>query len=417
MRPSFSLVAPLIWFALLAGCSPPEAIPPEPPKVGVLHPEQRELTDQEIFNGWLDASKTVEVRSRVRGHIQKVHFTDGQIIEKDKPLFDLDPRPFENDIARAKEKLKIFEAQRVAAEKEEERLKELLKIGGASKQQTEKAEADVKSLDAQIAGSKEEIKRAQLELEYSQIRADVGGRVSQARLTEGNLVNAGGSDPLLTTIVSIDPMRVYFNVDERSLLRYAKNLQGGGKKARTTAKTITEALTNIKDLEANFTFALDGEKEFTHPSKLVFGDNRIDPTTGTIVLYGTVDNPAGKFLPGARVRVRIPIGRPYSALLVPETAILADQDKRYVLIVDENPPSGDAKNVVRRRNVTLGALTDDGMRAIAPADPLDEGESTAAWWVVVDNLQRARLNYPVDPQKPQTAAKAQPEAKGTKSGE
>src|SRR6185436_1774045 len=97
-------------------------------------------------------------------------------------------------------------------------------------------------------------------------------------------------------------------------------------------------------LEANFMFALDGEKEFTHPGKLVFGDNRIDPTTGTIVLYGTVDNPGGKFLPGARVRVRIPIGKPYQALLVPETAILSDQDQRYVLIVDEKTPSGDAKN-------------------------------------------------------------------------
>jgi RND family efflux transporter MFP subunit len=385
----------------LAGCSPPEALPPEPPKVGVLHPEQRELTDQETFNGWLDASKTVEVRSRVRGHIKKVCFTDGQMVGKGDPLFDLDPRPFDNDIARAKEKLKIFEAQRVAAQKDEERLKELLKIGGASKQQTEKAEADVKSLDAQIASSKEEVRRAELDLEYSHVTADIAGRVSQARLTEGNLVNAGGSDPLLTTVVSIDPIRVYFNVDERSLLRYTKNLEDGGKKVRITAKTITEALTKIKDLEANFTFALDGEKEFTHSGKLVFGDNRIDPTTGTIVLYGTVDNPGGKFLPGARVRVRIPIGRPYQALLVPETAILADQDQRYVLVVDEKSPTGDAENAVRRRNVTLGTLTDDGMRAVTPADKLAAGEATADWWVIVDNLQRARVNYPVDPQKPQ----------------
>jgi RND family efflux transporter MFP subunit len=250
-----------------------------------------------------------------------------------------------------------------------------------------------------------------LDLEYSHIKAEIGGRVSQARLTEGNLVNAGGSDPLLTTIVSIDPTRVYFNVDERSLIRYAKNLSGGGKKLRTKAKTITEALTNIKDLEGNFTFALDGEKEFTHKGKLVFGDNRIDPTTGTMVLYGTVDGPGGAYLPGARVRVRIPIGKPYQALLVPETAVLADQDKRYVLIVDEKTPSEGAENAVRRRNVTLGTLTDDGMRSVTPADKLQEDESPAQWWVVVDNLQRARLNYPVDPQKPQSAATTQVVAK------
>src|SRR6185295_8618423 len=109
-----------------------------------------------------------------------------------------------------------------------------------------------------------------------------------------------------------------------------------------------------KDVEASFVFALDGEKEFTHAGKLVFGDNRIDPTTGTIILYGTADNPGGQFLAGARVRVRIPIGRPYEALLVPETAILADQDQRYVLTVDENEVAGGAKNTVHRKNVVLG---------------------------------------------------------------
>jgi multidrug efflux system membrane fusion protein len=406
-----AVVLPIVMAA--GGCSPPVAVPPDPPKVSVAHPEKRELADQETFNGWLDASQTLEVRSRVRGHIHKVHFTDGQMVEKNDALFDLDPQPFQTEIARAAEKQKIYEAQKVAAEKEEERLKGLLKIGGASKQQTEKAEADVKSLDAQISAAKEEVKRAKLDLDYSHIKADISGRVSQARLTEGNLVNAGGSDPLLTTIVSIDPIRVYFNVDERSLLRYTKNLQGDAKKVRIAAKTITEALTLMKDMEANFTFALDGEKEFTHPGKLFFGDNRIDPTTGTMVLYGTLDNAGGKFLPGARVRVRIPIGNPYSALLVPEIAILADQDKRYVLIVDENPQNTErksnpeAKNAVRRRNVTLGTLTDDGMRAIQPADKLAQGESPENWWVIVDNLQRARINYPVDPQKPEAKAKEQ----------
>jgi len=194
----------------------------------------------------------------------------------------------------------------------------------------------------------------------------------------------------LTTIVSITPMRVYFNLDERSLNFYARNLKAAG-------KNIEETVANLKKQDINFNFELEGEAGFTHTAHLTFIDNKIDPNTGTILLYGTVDNPSGFLQPGARVRVRLPTGKPYPALLVPDTAILADQDKRYVLIADD-------KNVVRRRNVTLGVLTDEGMRAIQPADTLAEGEGAKDWWVIVDNLQRVRLNYPLDPQKPAAEA-------------
>lgn len=375
-----------ILLLVLVGCSPePPAPAPEAPKVGVKHPEKRELTDQEIFNGWLDGSEKVEVRSRVRGHIHKVHFTDGQTVKKGQLLFELDPRPFEADLAVAKGKLKVYEAQKVAAEKDEVRLRELEKKGGASKAQVEKAEADVQSLEAQVLASKNEVERARLDLEdYSKIRAAIPGRVGKALLTEGNLVGAGGSDPLLTTIVQEDPIRVYFSIDERSLQRYARNRGVEG-------KSMKELLANLKSLKATFGFALDGEKTFARQGTLAFADNRIDPATGTLMFYGTADNKEGDLTPGARVRVSLPIGKPYLALLVPETAILADQDKRYVLIVDD-------KNTVRRRNITLGKLEADGMRAIQPADKLAEGEKPEAWWVIVDNLQRARLNYPVDPQ-------------------
>lgn len=376
----------LVIILSLIGCTsePPPPVP-EAAKVSVQHPEPRTLTDYEEFNGWMAPDQKVEVRARVRGHIKKIHFTDGQIVKKGALLFELDPRPFEADIGRDKDKLRVFEAQKIAADKEEARLKALEKKGGASTQQVEKAEADAKALDASISGAKNEIARAQLDLEYSRITADTDGRISKAELTEGNLVNAGGSDPLLTTIVSIDPIRLFFNVDERSLQRYAKNLGDTGRK-------LSDVLSALKDVKSEFTFALDGETEFTHKGTLSFGDNRIDPTTGTIQVYGLVDNKDGAFVPGARVRVRLPIGKSYQALLVPETAILADQDKRYVLIVDD-------KNTVRRRDVNLGRLTSDGLRAILPADKLTGDEKVENWWMIVDNLQRARINYPVDPQK------------------
>jgi RND family efflux transporter MFP subunit len=383
----------IVIFPLIVGCaSEPATIAPEAPKVTVMRPVQRELSDHEEFNGWMAADQTVEVRSRVRGHIHKVYFTDGAYVKKGDPLFELDPRPFQAEIGKARDNLRIFEAQKTAADKEEARLRLLETKGGASVQQVEKAEADALALAAQISGAQNEIDRTELELEYSRITADIAGRVGKAELGEGNLVNAGGSDPLLTTIVSVDPIRLYFNVDERSMLRYAKSVgEAGG--------NLSDLLAHLKDRQATFAFALDGEAGLTHEGRLTFGDNRVDPSTGTMQVYGLVPNANGMFVPGSRVRVRLTIGKPYTATLVPDTAILADQDKRYVLTVDD-------KQTARRRNVTLGAIADDGMRAVLPADKLAEGESAAEWRVIVDNLQRARLNYPVEAMAPDTSVAA-----------
>jgi RND family efflux transporter MFP subunit len=357
-----------------------------------MHPEQRELSDHEEFNGWMAPDKSVEVRARVKGHIKKIHFTDGAYVKKGDLLFELDPRPFEAEINRSKDSLKVYEAQKVAADKEEARLRALEKKGGAAVAQVEKAEADALALAAEISATKNEIRTKELDLEYSRITADTAGRVSKAAMSEGNLVNAGGSDPLLTTIVSVDPIQVNFNIDERSMLRYAKGIGARGGK-------LSDMLANLKDQKAKFTFALDGETGFQHSGELRFGDNRVDPSTGQIQMYGIVPNADGMFVPGSRVRVRLTIGKPYKSTLVPDTAILSDQDKRYVLIVDD-------KNTVRRRDVTLGAIADDGMRAILPANKLADGEKPADWKVIVDNLQRARINYPVDPHMPSAAVAA-----------
>jgi RND family efflux transporter MFP subunit len=351
-----------------------------------MQPQQRELSDYEEFNGWMGADKLVEVRSRVKGHINEIHFENGQYVKKGDLLFELDPRPFQAEIGKASDSLKVLQAQKVAADKEEARLRLLQTKGGASLQQVEKAEADALALAASISATRNEIDRVKLELEYSRITADIDGRVSKAEMSEGNLVNAGGSDPLLTTIVSVDPVRIYFNVDERSILRYAKSVGAKG-------GNLSDLLANMKDRQATFAFALDGETEFTHEGTLRFGDNRVDPSTGTMQVYGIVPNKEGMFVPGSRVRVRLTIGQAYQAVLVPDTSILADQDKRYVFIVD-------SEKTVRRRNVTLGALTDDGLRAVRPADKLADGEDIAQWQVIVDNLQRARLNYPVEVETP-----------------
>ena len=193
-----------------------------------MQPEQRELSDHEEFNGWMGADHTVEVRSRVKGHIKKIHFSNGQYVKAGDLLYELDPRPFQAEIGKAGDDLKVYEAQKVAADKEEARMRILQTKGGASVQQVEKAEADALALAAQISAAKNVITYAKLDLEYSRITADIDGRVGKSELSEGNLVNAGGSDPLLTTLVSVDPIRIYFNIDERSMQRYAKSIGAAG---------------------------------------------------------------------------------------------------------------------------------------------------------------------------------------------
>jgi RND family efflux transporter MFP subunit len=208
-------------FPWITGCSSAPAAGELPsPKVTVQHPESRELTDFDEFNGWTDASATVEVRARVRGHIDKVLFKDGDFVKQGDPLFELDPRPFQAEVDRTTEQLKIAEAQQHVAIIEEGRQRSLLEKKVAVQSEIDKAEAVRKTWDAQVASGKEEVARRELELSYSKVEAPIGGKIGRAIMTEGNLVNAGGSDPLLTTIVAIDPIQVYFPVDERTLLRY-----------------------------------------------------------------------------------------------------------------------------------------------------------------------------------------------------
>ena len=183
-----------------------------------------------------------------------------------------------------------LEAQKVAAEKELVRYTELVKTGAVSKQELEKVQADAESYDAQIAAKKEEVKQYELDLEFSRITAPIAGRISRAQLTEGNLVNAGGSDPLLTTIVATDPIYVYFSVDERSLQRYMK--------ARRSASGDQPPGT-LREQKVPFHFGLDSEEGYPHQGLLDFADNRVDPDTGTIQLRGVADNKQGS------IRVRI----------------------------------------------------------------------------------------------------------------
>ncbi|NLX57114.1 MAG: efflux RND transporter periplasmic adaptor subunit [Planctomycetaceae bacterium] len=383
LAPGKSTVALLLAALSLAiwvpGCrrSPAASATPLPPKVNVGQPTVRELTDEDEYNGFLESSSVVEVRSRVRGHIQKLHFQDGDNVVVGQLLFELDPRPFQVQVDQALAYGRALEAQKLAAEKDVARYQELIRSGAASKQELEKAQADAASYDAQISAKMEEVRQHQLDLEYSQIKAPITGRVSRAELTEGNLVNAGGSDPLLTTIVATDPMYVYFSVDERSLQRYMKARQ---------------ADQPVRQQKVPFRFALDSDEGFPREGVLDFADNRVDADTGTIQMRGVVENKEGLLVSGSRVRVRLPVSKPYSAVVVPDTAILSDQNRRYVLVVD-------SQNIVSRRDVTLGRLLADSMQVILPDDSGVPAVSPDEW-IIVQGLQRARINYEVERVEP-----------------
>jgi RND family efflux transporter MFP subunit len=363
----------------------PERVAPPPPRVSVAHPEIRNLVEYDEYNGWIDSTQTVDVRARVRGHIQKVDFTDGDLVKKDQLLFELDPRPFEADVGRATDQLHIYQAQLVAAQKEEARLKDLLSKGGSSQSNVDKAEADRLSLEAQVEGANHEIDRNKLNLEYASITAPIAGRIGRAMLTEGNLVSAGGSDPVLATIVSIDPVYVYFSVDERAMQRYMRQ--------RASAQSDEARSGDLKNSKLPFQFALETDSGFPNQGVLDFVNNQVDPQTGTVVVRGSVANSQGMFLPGSRVKIRVPLGAAKATTLVPDTAILSDQDKKYVLVVDD-------KNVVQRRDINTGRLLDDGMRVVLPGD--NGAAISPDERIIVLGIQSARINYPVEPVGPTT---------------
>jgi RND family efflux transporter MFP subunit len=376
----FSLAVVFPWI-LISGCSAPSEAQQLPtPKVTVERSQQRELVDHDEYNGWAEASATVDVRSRVRGHVVAVKFVDGSFVDVDQPLFELDPRPFQAELDRASEQVKIAQAQQYAAERDELRVRDLLTRNAATQSEVEKFEAVRKTWDAQVAAGKEEVRRRNLELAYATIKAPISGKIGKAMITEGNLVNAGGSDPVMTTIVATDPIYVTFSVDEPALLRYRER--------RKNAAGEPEKLPQLEDVPIPFEFALASDQGFPNQGMLDFADNRLDPTTGTIQVRGRVKNPDGRFIPGSRVRVRVAVSKPYQGMLVPDTAILSDLDQRYVLVLNEN-------NIVTRKNIRPGKLLGDGMRVVLSGR--DDSDLRADEWVIVEGLQRARINDAVEP--------------------
>jgi RND family efflux transporter MFP subunit len=353
--------------ALFTGCGPSShAQHPGaggPPPVSVAPVTRRMVEEFDEFSGRLAAVEQVDVRARVAGTLESIHFRDGEVVKKGAPLFTIDPRPFAAEVARNEASLASARTQSGLAKSELARADQLLPTNAISRQEADqKRSAEQNSLTT-INAAKAELDLARLNLGYTNITAPISGRMSRTMVTVGNLISA--NDTLLTTIVSVDPVYAYFDVSEDAFLKYG------------------QAATNPKATKPDVKMGLFNEEGFPNTGKIDFVDNRMNPATGSMQLRAVFANKDDRFTPGLSARVRIGAGKPYEATLVPDRAISTDQTRKIVMVVV--PP----KNVVEAREVKTGALI-GGMRVVQGVKP---GEH-----IIIDGLQRAFPGAPVTPQ-------------------
>ncbi len=357
---------------VVAGCARAPAQTPTlpPPAVTVSYPVEQQLADFVEFTGQTSAVKSVDVRARVWGYLQSVNFTEGAMVKKGDLLFQIDPRPYQALVNQAISKIAQDQAQLVHTEATYKRIQQLRQRGAMSQEDLDKALADRDSIQATLMADKADLEAKQLDLDFTRIDAPITGRVSRYEVTEGNVVQSGqNGGTLLTTIVSVDPMYVYFDVDERTLLQVRRLIQSG-------------ELKNVQETAFPVAVGLADEPSFPRQGSVNFMDNRVDPGTGTLRLRANIENSDAMLTPGLFVRCHLPLGAPRRTTLVSEQAMGSDQGQKYVYVVDE-------KNEVAYRPVKVGRLY-GGMRVI-------ESGLTKSDKVVVIGLQRVQPGTVVEP--------------------
>jgi len=375
----------LVGTVFMAGCGRRAEKPPDKaPEVIVSKPVTQEITDHFEFPGQTAAIGEVEVRARVTGYLVKVHFEDGQNVKKGDLLYEIDPRPYEAVLDRARGELARLQALLEKAKADLARSERLRPSGAISQDEYEQHKANLKVHAASIESAEAAVRDARLNLEFTKIKSPIDGRVSRTRITEGNLVQPGTNDAaVLTMVVTTNPIYVYFNVDEQALLKYHNLTLRAGRQLHPK---------RLKDLKIPVEIGLGDEEGFPHAGIIDFADNKIDRTTGTLRVRGIFKNDKEYLTPGLFVRVRIPFGEPHEALSVPERAIQRDQGEKYLLVVNK-------KNIVEYHKVKVGTLR-DGLRVI-------ESDIGREAWIVVDGVQFATPGKPVTPERQESSATAE----------
>jgi multidrug efflux system membrane fusion protein len=358
---------------LLAGCGQSAAQQrPPPPAVTVAPVARQEIVEWDEFTGRTEAVEAVDVRPRVSGHIQHVGFQSGQLVTKGDVLFVIDPRWHKAEFDRRQAEYEQAHVRMDNAEREAKRTPQLLANKAISTEEAEARQARFQEAKAALLAAEAARDSAKLDLEYTEIRAPIGGRVSRALLTEGNYVSGvAGMATLLTTLVSVDPIYVYADVDENSLLKF-------------------NALARAQKLETNgdgkipVELELADEAGFPHRGHIESFDNRLDAGTGSILLRAVFSNADARIVPGLFARIRVPLSERHEALLVEERAIGTDQAQKFVFALS-------ATNTVEYRSVKLGPAV-NGKRVIRAG--LNAGDL-----IVINGLQRVRPGMPVTPEE------------------
>lgn len=342
-----------------------------PPAVTVAYPLVQEITDWDEFTGRIQAVESVEVRPRVSGYLESIHFEEGGLVNKGDLLYVIDPRPYQAVLNEARAQVTRAEAALELAEIEVARAERLYKSHAISEQELDSRSNQRREARASLEAAKAAVEAARLNVEFTHITAPISGRISQTRVTKGNLITGGDFDStLLTTIVSLDPIYVYFTADEQAVLNYIRmDLAGIRQSSRNVANPV---LLRLAD-----------EQNYVHEGRMDFVDNQIDLATGTMRARAVVNNPDYLLVPGMFADVRLLGKGPYEAILIPDAAIGLDQTIQFVYVVGEN-------NIAERRQIETGDLH-NGLRVITSGLDADDR-------VVINGLLRVRPGQPVTPE-------------------
>ena len=341
---------------------------PPPPTVTVATPVVREVVEDDEFIGRFEAIDEVDIRARVGGYLQKLHFTDGQVVAEGDLLFTIDQRPFQTAVAEAEANLRIAQSQVEFTTKQLERARELSSRGNISISALDERQQEFIAAQAQVQGAKAALDSARLDLDYTEIRAPVGGRIDRNFISVGNLVSP--DETILTRIVSLDPIYFYFDIDERSFLAYARDARSRGVSLQEGAGAMAVKV------------RLSDERDGSFKGKLDFAENRVDRGTGTMRVRAIFDNPDLILQPGLFGTINIPGSLPYRGVLIPDEAISADQDRRIVYVVD-------AEGKVTARQIRPGPRL-HGYRVVREGL---EGNET----IVINGLMSVRPGVTVTP--------------------
>ncbi|MCP4748253.1 MAG: efflux RND transporter periplasmic adaptor subunit [Desulfobacteraceae bacterium] len=365
----------------LAGCSGEDATAsaataPPAPTVTVSQPLKKNITEYANFSGTTEALESVEIRARVEGFLDEIHFKAGALIEKGELLYSIDPDIYQARLTEVRANLEISKAQLKLAKATSKRRQKAYKNKAVSEVAVIEAAAHLASAKAAVSAAEATIKTAELNLSYTRIVAPISGRIGRSLVDTGNLVGAGDRT-LLTTIVRDDPIYVYFTVSERELLNY---LERGLDFQPSFASDDTQVL-----------LGLSNQTGFAYKGRIDYRANRVDPETGTLQVRAVFPNSGHRLLPGLFARIRVPMGEATEELLVPETALNRDQQGHFLLVADKD-------NKVQYRPVSTGTLV-DGMRVISKGI----GDQDR---IIINGLQKARPGSPVRPMEKKSAVES-----------